>query len=185
MNLREVFHGVLHGQSHEPGGFDELYGTVPVGTGVWWYGTLAMLAAKYPNWKVVDGTVVVNGLTPPDMRDKVPIAAGTTYALGDLVGTATVTPSAHAGAAVGNHAFTQPGAHATHAAHGTLLTEVQSGTGKNVTEFNGANEANHAAHTANHTGGAVDAHAVTQPSAHSALSTLQPSVAWRFIVRVR
>lgn len=60
---------------------------VPIGGGVWWWGTLALL----PNgWKLVDGTVAVNGSTPPDMRNRMPIGAGTTYALGATGGASSV-----------------------------------------------------------------------------------------------
>jgi len=119
-------------------------------------------------------------------------------------GSKTNTPSAHAGTAVGNHVFTQPGAHANHVftqpanhtvtqptAHGTLThttaadSTTSGGTAKVVATTHTLTN-NHAgtavsAHASGavdahsaHSGGAVDAHSVTQPSAHAALSVVQP-----------
>jgi hypothetical protein len=106
-------------------------------------------------------------------------------------GAKTQTPSAHAGAAVGNHAFTQPSAHSNHVvtqptAHGTLshTSAADSSTTGGTAKANASTvhtlTNNHVgaavdAHSA-HAGGAVDAHAVTQPSAHAAMSIVQPYI---------
>ena len=159
-----------HFQTHMRGGEDEVLADAawPVGS------VFISVVATDPStllgfgtWAAFGAGRVLVGLNAADADFDVVEETG---------GAKTSTPSAHAGSAVANHAFTQPSAHATHTAHGTNLTAVQSGVGTNITEFNGSNEANHAAHTANHSGGGVDAHGVTQPSAHSALSVVQPYI---------
>ena len=104
-------------------------GTIPVGGIILWSGAVARVPT---GWALCDGN---NGT--PDLTDRFVIGAGATYAVADTGGGLT-----------SDHGFTQP---ATHAAHGTNLTAVQAGAGTNITEFNGSNEANHAAHA----GGAV------------------------------
>lgn len=111
------------------------------------YGVLAQLLARNPGWALADGTVVLeDGTTPPDLRDRVIIGAGTTYALGDTGGSAAghthsfTHESAHgitdpdptvsqqpSFAGPTGHAITQP----VVAAHGSTPTEVLAtpGTG--------------------------------------------------------
>lgn len=117
-------------------------------------------------------------------------------------GAKTATPSAHAGSAVANHVFTQPGAHSNHVftqatAHSTVsktttgsgttlvstATHAGSGVDAHSAHAGGAVDAHSGAgvdaHSA-HAGGAVDAHGVTQPSNHSALSVVQPYIVCYF-----
>ena len=120
--------GVLrYGQPGQPG-------AVPVGGIIAWYGVAAECPA---GWAIVDGTVVVNGGTPPDLRDKVIIGAGTSYALGDTGGAATATLT-HSGTAVSAHAGTAVSAHAG--------TAVSAHAGTAVSAHAGTAVANHAAH---------------------------------------
>ena len=83
-----------HYGSHENGGEDEVFGVVPVGTYLLWDSRMGYLPS---GWQVADGT---NGTI--DMRDRVGIGAGTTYAEGDTGGAATDTVS-H----TNNHVVTQ------------------------------------------------------------------------------
>lgn len=129
-------------------------GSIPIGGIILWSGAVIAIPA---NWHLCDGD---SGT--PNLQDQFVIGAGSTYAV-----------AATGGGLSANHGFTQPTAHATHTAHGTNLTAVQAGTGTNITEFNGSNEANHAAHTENHTGGAVT-------GAH----TLPPYYALCYIMRI-
>lgn len=93
-----------HANTHLPGGADPLpagigpaYGDVKTS-----YGVLADLLLRNPGWKLADGTVTLpDGSTPPDMRDRVLIGAGTTYALGGTGGSATQADHAHH-----SHAYT-------------------------------------------------------------------------------
>lgn len=74
-----------HAASHAYDGYDPLTSsaTSVVGDVKMAYGVIATLLAANPGWALMDGTVVLpDGTTPPDMRDRVPIGAGTTYALG-------------------------------------------------------------------------------------------------------
>lgn len=80
-----------HSVAHLPGGADPLPAGIGPGVGdvKMAYGVLADLLTRNPGWKAMDGTVTVPGGTPPDMRDRVPIGAGTTYALGATGGAAS------------------------------------------------------------------------------------------------
>jgi len=93
----------------------------------------------------------------------------------------------HAGTAVANHVFTQPGAHAAHAANiahvhqmrrersattGAATTQIArtadaSSTVDETVNTESSGVGSSLAHSA-HAGGAVDAHGVTQPNAHGA-----------------
>jgi hypothetical protein len=122
-------------------------------------------------------------------------------------GAKTKAISAHAGAAVGNHSFTQPTA-AGEAAHTHTYTQVVNhvhvqsvnsattgglsgyapDTSTNTSVASGYSTANPtggvasgttaagSSHTHTMSGGAVDAHSVTQPSGHSDLNVVQPYI---------
>lgn len=200
--------GQLHGPNHHPQGIDPVFGVVPVGTGVWWWGSAAKVP---PGWKVVDGTVAVNGSAPPDMRDKMPIAAGTTYALGDTGGSASQAAhtdhpahSDHSSLSLSHdHAHDDPVNHISgnldhdhdiDFTHNVTQVEIQSGTGAlailAVSNHN-QNTSTDSPGSQIHDGGGVDpggpgALAHSAHGSHSAHGTnLPPYVAWHFIVRVR
>lgn len=73
--------------------------------------------------------------------------------------------SAHSGAGVDAHSAHAGGAVDAHSAHSVTQPSAHDA----LTHSNGAVDAHSA-----HSGGAVDAHSVTQPSAHSAMSIIQP-----------
>lgn len=151
-------------------------GVVPVGGIVMWAGLLANIPT---GWALCDGT---NGT--PDLRDRFLVGAaagqnpGTTGGANNHTpagtvsqptfagaaldthshGTGTLAASAHAGAAVGDHAVTQPGAHAAH-----VFTQPGAHSNHVVTQPN--------AHS-NHVVTQPANHVVTQPANHSAHAAL-------------
>jgi hypothetical protein len=139
----------------------------------------------------------------------------------EVGGSKTNTPSAHAGAAVANHVFTQPAAHVftqanahsnhvftqanahsnhvfTQAtAHTSVATKQGTAAGNVVTTAThaGSGVDAHSAHAGSgvdahsghsgsgvdaHSGTGVDAHGVTQPNNHAALSVVQPYIVCYF-----
>ena len=140
----------------------------------------------YGSWVSFGAGRVLVGLDSGDTDFDTPEEVG---------GSKTNTPSAHAGAAVGNHVFTQPSGHSNHvftqpSQHGAEVTgqasagATQRGTTASTLTLLAHTHATPAlthaggavdAHSA-HAGGAVDAHAVTQPSAHAALPIVQPYI---------
>lgn len=92
--IQDVGQGILpaHAKTHEDGGVDTI-SVFPIGSVIDWYGTLVNGQPPYRGWHLADGTVSVNGGTPPDLRDRITEGAGTTYALGN---TRNVTATAGA-----------------------------------------------------------------------------------------
>lgn len=96
------------------------------------YGVLSELLALNPGWALADGTVTLrDGSTPPDLRDRFLVGAGTTYALGATGGSATIAAHTHSFTQPNNHVFTQPTAHAItqpvfgdHSAHDALVHDA-------------------------------------------------------------
>jgi hypothetical protein len=98
------------------------------------YGVLEQLLQRNPGWKLADGTVVLqDGTTPPDMRDRFLVGAGSAYALGATGGSANLAAHTHDFTQPTPHAITQPafGAHAALAAHQHALpfAKTPGGTG--------------------------------------------------------
>ena len=99
----------------------------------------------------------------------------------------TRTPDVHAGTAVEDHTFTQPNAHAVHLhPYGTIAVQAHSTTSNargassgtivtTATHTVSGSTGNNAS-TQSHAGGGVNAHAVTQPSTHAAMSIVQPYI---------
>ena len=146
-----------HYGSHENGGEDEVFGVVPVGTYLLWDSRMGYLPS---GWQVADGT---NGTI--DMRDRVGIGAGTTYAEGDMGGAATST-EIH----TNNH---DPAAAMSHTNNHVVATDAvitESGAVEVIQTL--ASHADHPTHT--HDG--HDDHLV---------DTLPPYAALTWIVRIR
>jgi hypothetical protein len=147
-----------HHTTHERGGVDEIRGLASVGFACWWWGTLANIPY---GWKLADGSFnMPDGTTPPDMRNRMPIGAGTTYALGATGGSAAFTHAA-------NGAFT----HSSYVhLHTQNLAAVMALGGFGVVNANTNNDGGHT----------HDAHPTHTHDAHA----LPPYGAWYFIVRV-
>jgi hypothetical protein len=178
-----------HAQTHETGGEDVLFGLMPVGACFWWWGTPTQLADRAPGWRIVDGTFEVNGATPPNMANRMPVGAGSTYALGDTGGAATATPSAHTGTDVDGHTGgAVTGSHT--ASHDHSITRASStgdivpGAVPFVSSVN-TPTGNQSASPSTHGFTQPDPHDVTQPDDHDAISTLPPYAAFYFVMRVR
>lgn len=70
----------------DPGGGQEVR-PWKVGDVITVFGVLATVLADRPGFVLMDGTVVLpGGVTTPDLRDKVIVGAGTTYAMGTTGG---------------------------------------------------------------------------------------------------
>lgn len=177
-----------HGASHDHGGEDASAEDLGVGEIKMWYGVLTNLP---PNWQNCDGT---NGT--PDLRDRVPVGAGTTYALGDTGGATTSTPSAHSGTAVADHNMSNHvianhtvNDHGNHV-HTPGATVAVGDSGSPHTVWDAVNSGHETAalthNTLSHNTLSHDSefHTVTQPAAHSALSVLQPYAAVYFVMRI-
>ena len=172
--------GERHGRSHL--GEDPI--DASVGDIQLWWGVAGKLTAEKPGWKIMDGSFTMpDGTTPPDMRDRVPIGAGTTYALGATGGSAT--QAAHATAGL-DHTETGPQNHPAHdhSMGNSNITEVatSAGSGKFVITYGSApsiplltDQEAAMAHTAT----VVDAH---PDQTHG--TNLPPYAALHFIIRV-
>ncbi len=134
-------------------------GLVPTGLiGLWVGGTTVVPT----NWGLCDG-----GSGRQDLRDRVPVAAGGSYAVGATGGAASITPAAHSA-----HSVSQP-AHADHSIgappHPTFPPALVLGGDVWASDGNHAGQAITDAH--GHTSAAVDA----VPHTHGGtLSTLPP-----------
>lgn len=192
-----------HAVTHERGGDDELFGLAPVRSGTWWYGDGTNPPA---GWRVADGTFEVDGLAIPDMRGKYPIGAGGAYALGDAVGGGTHQHDPPAALEHTNN-HTPDGAHRHNEVASQSLTHNQHGHVNDGTFYevalspgSGAFVPRHGSltslvtlnpHTVNshrHTedgGHDHDPHDDHELTADAPASSLPPSVAWWFIVRIR
>lgn len=177
---------------------DPALGLTFIGMIIPWYG----VAAQCPEgWAIADGTVVLPAGTPPDLRDRVIVGAGTTYALG-ATGGATSNSLTHTGASISAHAGANVSAHANgavadHSAHTHQVTSfsstgVTAGANFNTINVGSTVTTGNPNATLTHSVTQPDAHSITQandhtftePGAHSA-STLQPYAALYLIVRVR
>jgi hypothetical protein len=179
-----------HWQTHDNGGEDEVFGVVPVGTYLLWDSRRGSLPS---GWQVADGT---NGTI--DMRDRVGIGAGLTYAVGATGGAASATVSHdnnHASAAAMSHTNNHSGTsgsltnnHGGHT-HGPGGTIGVTAGADGIAWLNGASGT-----------GADPAHgiSITQPNAHAdhaahghtghsnhVVGTLPPYAALVWIVRIR
>ncbi len=156
-----------HAPTHDSRGEDPMLGLMPVGGCFWWWGTAAQLPEDF---RIVDGSFAVNGVTVPDMRNKMPIGAGTTYALGDTGGATAATLSSHVGTAVA--------AHADHRHTASVGAGTQAGASFNSWKQDTSPQSSIE-------DPAVTTHTVTQPDDHVAVSTLPPYAAFYFVMRVR
>lgn len=91
----------------------------------------------------------------------------------EVGGAKTSTPDGHSGAAVANHVFTQPSNHPATATGQASAGATQRGT---TTSTLTLGNHTHLTPILAHAGGAVDAHQVTQPAAHAAMSIVQPYI---------
>ncbi len=157
-----------HGLTHQTGGEDEIP-VWPIGSVIWWYGALVNGQPPWAGWKLADGTVTVNGVTPPDLRNQVLIGAGTTYALG-ATGGAVSSSQTHDTLGAHQHDTIPDHTH-THASG-----NVNVAAGALVAAISGFVLTNNGTHQHNSQGG--HAHA-----AHS-VPTLPPYVAGYWIIRV-
>ena len=110
---------------------------------------------------------------------------------------------AHAVTQPGNHVLTQPAAHGDHSGVPSHVHPQQAqssasgGTGKYALDTNASGTqlavidtaantgAANQVHTNNHLGGAVDAHGVTQPSAHGAHAATNHEPAWYALLYIQ
>jgi len=172
---------------------------LPVGAIAMWS---ALNGSVPANWAECDGTANAPG---PDLRNFFIVGRGTktvdtsggaaTHVHGDNL--------THTGTAVANHVFTQPSAHGDHSgvpSHVHLetaptgqtggqdgLTRDASTTGSSNTALSTAANTGAAnqIHTNNHAGGAVDAHGVTQPTAHGAHAATNHEPAWYALLYIQ
>lgn len=165
----------------------------PSGSVILWFGVIGSAPA---GWQICDGT---NGT--PDLRDRVPIGAGSTYALNASGGAASVTPTTSSDGAHTHTATTSSdGAHThTGSTGGFTLTinEIPSHshtefalsgagggfTGPSVT-FDGTTGHNANIGTLNTGGGASHAHSISSDGAHTHTLTTSSSGAHTHTVTV-
>jgi microcystin-dependent protein len=172
-------------------------GFVPVGGTILWYGSAASVP---PGWGICDGT---GGR--PDMRDRVPVGAGSTYAVGAVGGAVTATSStagahthtalwagSHAHAiTVNNHTLTiaQIPPH-THQSNGTAgvgqgasgPSTVQQSAGTSTTSSAGSGQGHN--HGASSAAAGDHQHGTDTQGGHShTVDVRQPYRAWYFIMR--
>src|SRR3990170_1992936 len=173
---------------------------LPVGAIAMWS---ALNGSVPANWAECDGTANAPG---PDLRNFFIVGRGT-KTVDTSGGAATHTHGdnlTHAGTAVANHAFTQPAAHTTVAAHshshdhltmrfptatggstGHTADTSMSGVQVVTSELTDVDATSTGDASVAHTGGAVDAHGVTQPTAHGAHVATNHAPAWYAIIYIQ
>ena len=152
-------------------GTNVMYGFVPIGGIILWSGSIASIPA---NWALCDGT---NGT--PNLRDRFVVGAGTTYAVGDTGGAATVALTT---AQLAAHSHT--GTALAAGAHSHTITHGSTGGGGSPT-LSGGSAGTVATYSATDaTGDHVHTLAINNAGSGQAHENRPPYYALAYIMRV-
>ena len=142
----------------------DFWALAPANTPFAWYGDVADIPTGWSVLTEADGRYII----------------GSSSAAGTLGGSSAALT--HTGTAVADHVFTQPSQHAagTTGTNGAITTVNEGGGAPVAINTTGHS---HSTPALSHTGGAVDAHTVTQPGSHARADINPLSLSFIWIIK--